>query len=330
MHLPPELQQQVIAEVTQAKERSGMPIKESLKHLGISRGSYYRWKREQAWTRNNKEPTPPVQAYEALPEERQSVIEYALEHPEVRHRELAWRMIDEDVAYLSASTVYRILREESLMASPRGRRKRYREEMEKACAPDEIWGTDLMYLKIGERTYYLVNFIDEYSRYVVHWELLSRMDGHSVSLAAQRALERLPRNEQGELLRKPTIRSDNRSGFICGEFTGLLTHHGLTHHRIKPHCPEENGVVERYNRTMREGIEEHDLSGRYDSEAVIESLVDHYTTVRLHSSLEFQTPTTWYSGDPQSVRDCRQRKLTQARHRRKEINPNIQQKAFPL
>ena len=222
------------------------------------------------------------------------MIDFALKHPELRHRELSWRMIDEDVAYLSASTVYRILRENELMHRRRGRTKRYREEKEKASAPDEIWATDLMYVTVGGQQYYLVTFIDEYSRYLVHWELLSSMDGHSISVAAQRAIETLPAGEDGKPAVKPTIRSDNGSGYVSGEFVGLLSHHELTHHRIRPHCPEENGVQERFNRTLREAMEDHDLAGRYDTEEVIGSLIDHYNAVRLHSSLGFQTPAIWY------------------------------------
>ena len=90
-----------------------------------------------------------MQAYEALPEEKEAVRKDALEHPEIRHRELAWRMIDEDVAYVSSSTVYRILKEQQLIGPRRGRRKRYRYQHEKAQRPDQIWGTDIMYLKIA-------------------------------------------------------------------------------------------------------------------------------------------------------------------------------------
>jgi transposase InsO family protein len=82
-------------------------------------------------------------------------------------------MIDEDVACLSSSTVYRILREAELMHRRPGRKKRYRDDQEKASRSNEIWGTDLMYLKVGGQTYYLITFIDEYSRYLVSWELLS-------------------------------------------------------------------------------------------------------------------------------------------------------------
>ena len=307
-----------------------MSVDDSLRHLGVSRSSYYRWKKDESWTRSPRERVDPIQAFEALPEEKKAVKDYALKHPEIRHRELSWRMIDEDVAFLSSSTVYRILRDAELMCRRPGRKKRYREEIEKASRPDEIWATDLMYLTINDTQYYLVNFIDEYSRYLVHWELLTSMDGHSISVAAQRALENLPMNDLGQVKTKPIIRSDNGSGYISQEFGGLLAHHQLTHHRIKPHCPEENGIMERCNRTLREAIEEHELDGRYDSESVIDSLVTHYNEVRLHSALGFQTPATWYRGNPDAVTKQRRLKLAQARHRRKQFNLEIRQPILPF
>ena len=329
--MPTELQRVVVTEVELAKERSSMPVRQSLQHLGVARGSYFRWKSERAWEQPAAaEPLAPVQAYEALPEEKREVVRYALEHPEVRHRELAWRMVDEDVAYLSPSTVYRILRDEELMARQRVRSKRYREEHEKASAPDQIWASDLMHLNIGGVQYYLINFLDEYSRYLVHWELLTSMDGRSVSVAAQRAIETLPREAAGQLLRTPKIRSDNGSGYICGEFAGLLSHHGLTHQRIRPHCPEENGVVERFHRTLRERIEEHELEDHYQTLEMIERLVDHYNEQRLHSALGYQTPASYYRGNPAAVEQQRRLKLAQARHRRKQINLGIRQRTLPL
>jgi len=38
---------------------------------------------------------------------------YALKHTRICQRELAWRMVDEEVAYPSPSTVYRILKGEN-------------------------------------------------------------------------------------------------------------------------------------------------------------------------------------------------------------------------
>ncbi|MCA9172196.1 MAG: IS3 family transposase [Planctomycetales bacterium] len=320
----------MIVEVEQAKTRSQMPVLESLRILGIARRTYYRWRRERAWEQERRQPLKPVQVFEALPAEKAAVKSYALAHPEIRHRELAWRMIDEDVAYLSSSTVYRILCEQDLMCRRPGRRKRYREEHEKAAFPDHIWGTDFMYLKIGKEQYFLIAFIDEYSRYLVHWELMSTMDGNRISTAAQAALETLPRDAEGKVLVQPIIRSDNGSGYVSKEFGGLLEFHGLNHHRIRPHCPEENGIMERANRTLRESIDEHEIKSRYDAEEALRNIIDHYNHQRLHSALNYKAPVVYYRGDPDQIDEQRRRKLSQARHRRKQTNLGTRQPTLPM
>ncbi len=327
--MPPELQQQVHATVQETKERSGWLAKRTLAALGISRGSYYRWLKAEAWAKE-KEEIRPVQAFEALPEERAAVLAYARRHPELRHRELAWRMIDEEVAFLSSSTVYRILREANLMCRQRGRKKRYRKEIEKATHPDERWGTDLMYVTVSGVDYYYLAFIDEYSRYIVHWELLSNMEGHSVSVGGQKALETLPRTEHGELVARPEIRSDNGSGFISKEFHGVLEHYGLTHVKIRPHCPEENGIMERSNRTVREALEEVEPASRYEAEAALGRIIDWYNHERLHSSLGYLRPIDYYRGEPKSLHEARRKKLAAARHRRRETNLELRQPTLPI
>lgn len=316
--------------VQQTKERSEWPAKKTLAALGIPRGSYYRWLQEEAWAREQQETPRPVQPFEALEEERQAVVKYAREHAAIRHRELAWKMIDDDAAYLSPSTVYRILREANLMCRQRGRQKRLREEEEKAQRPDEIWGTDLMYVKVNGVNYYYLAFIDEYSRYIVHWELLSSMDGNSISLGGQAALETLPRDQAGKLLSQPTIRSDNGSGFISKEFHGVLEHYGLTHVKIRPHCPEENGIMERSNRTVREALEGEELTSRYQAEEAIGRIIRWYNEERLHSSLGYLRPIDYYRGDPAVLHAARKQKLTIARHRRREKNLALRQPTLAL
>jgi hypothetical protein len=187
--LPPELQKRVHEEVEQTRTRSGWPAVRTLQALGISRRSYYRWLKEEKWAKElPAEPVKPVQMYEALPAEKEAVLAYARKHPELRHREMAWRMVDEDVVCLSASTVSRILKEANLVCRWRRRKKRSRDAEEKPTKANERWVTDLMQIVIGVGVYYLVSFMDEYSRYIVHHELLTSMDGKTVSLAGQAAM----------------------------------------------------------------------------------------------------------------------------------------------
>lgn len=329
--MPPQLQERVHEEVEQTRRRSRWPAWRTLVVLGVSRSSYYRWKRGQAWARSRAQPVPkPVQVYEALPEEKQAVLVYARQHPEIRHRELAWRMVDEDVAYLSPSTVYRVLREAKLVCAWKRREKRYRQEWEKAKRPDERWATDILHLKVGAGEYYLVAFMDEWSRYIVHHELLTGLDGATVSLQAQAAVETLGQKEQDWDWQGPEIRSDNGSGYISKEFRDVLREHGLGHHRIKPHCPEENGLMERAYRTFREALEGEELGNLLQARDVLKRIVRWYNEERLHSALGYLRPVDYYQGDPGKLQAIRRTKLAQARHARREANLEIRQRTLPL
>lgn len=325
------MQNRVHEEVGQAERRSGWPAKQTLAAPGISRRSYYRWLKEEAWARDRRvEPPPAAPPYEALSEEKQAVIAYARKHPELRHRELAWRMVDENVAFVSPSTVYRILKASNLVCPYQRRTKKKTALKERASRPDERWSTDLMHVQVAGRVYYFVAFLDEYSRYLVHHEMLLGMDGLSVSTAAQKAIETLPRNADGKPAMTPEIRSDNGSCYISKEFRVVLQENGLGHHRIQPHCPEENGLMERANRTIRESLEEEEPSNLLEAEATMKRLVRRYNEVRLHSALGYLPPREFYRGEPSRWFEERRVKLYQARHRRREANLKLRQETLPL
>jgi putative transposase len=323
----------VHAVVCQTKRRSGWPVRRTLQQLDVSPASYYRWRKESRQAKAlPAEPPRPVQAYEATDEEKRAVRSYALKHPGIRHRELAWRMVDEEVACLSTSTVYRILKGENLVCPWTRRKKRTREDEEKAQRADEIWATDLMYVQIGGRRYYLVTFLDEYSRLIVHHALVASMDGITVSVEAQTAIERLLKERGGELPPQgmPRVRSDNGSCYVSREFRGVLDEYCLGHQRIKPHCPEENGTIERSNRTLREALDGAELTDLLQARDVIAGIVRWYNADRLHSALGYLRPIDYYRGDPIRLHEERRRKMAEARHRRREQNLKLRQPTLPL
>ncbi len=72
--MPVELQERVHEEVELTKRRSGWPVGKTLAALGVSRRTYYRWLKEEAWSKARpSESIRPVQAYEALSEENRRV-----------------------------------------------------------------------------------------------------------------------------------------------------------------------------------------------------------------------------------------------------------------
>ena len=152
----------------------------------------------------------------------------------------------------------------------------------------------------------------------------------TLSIAAQAALETLPTDEEGKLREKPAIRSDNGSCYISREFGGVLDEHGLNHRRIKPHCPEENGTMERANRTLDEALEGEELTNYLDGVKVLDKIIRWYNEQRLHSPLGFLRPVDYYRGDPEAMYAMRRQKLAQARHHRREKNLQLRQPTLPF
>ncbi|MEJ0038309.1 MAG: hypothetical protein WDO68_19880 [Gammaproteobacteria bacterium] len=53
------------------------------------------------------------------------------------------------------------------------------------AAPNQQWHTDVMYVWVAAWFYFLVSFVDAFSRYVVHHKLLISLDGKSVAIELQ-------------------------------------------------------------------------------------------------------------------------------------------------
>lgn len=322
--LPVELQEEVSAMVQETKQRSGWAARRTLKALEVSPASYYRWRRGRPKASVRAGSARRSSLFELLEPERQAIRAYALKHPEVRHRELAWRMLDDGVGAVSTSSVYRVLQEADLVCRWKPKVKRTSARPSAPERSDELWQTDLRYTQVGGRNYYLLSFLDAYSRYVVYYELMPFMDGRSVSLGAAAALDTLPANV------KPTIQSDHGSGFIAHEFAETLAGAGVGHRLIRPHTPTDNALIERYHRTIGEKIDEHDLEDTAQAKSVIAGVIEDYNHRRLHSALEFLRPVDYYRGNPKALLAERHRKLATARELRKQENLKLRQRLLPF
>lgn len=325
MQLPIELKEQVVTLVQQTQERSGWTVQAALRALEIAPSSYHRWRRHMPMpgvARRTRQRSP----FEILAREREAILAYARQHPEIRHRELAWRMLDDGVCAVSPSTVYRVLRETGLVCrwKPRAR-ARGDGRPDAPTRPDERWQTDIRYTKVKGRNYYLLGFIDEYSRYIVHHALLTAMDGLTVSTEAQAAIETLP--EGGS---RPTVQSDHGSCFVAHEYASTLREAGVGRTLIRPHTPTDNGIIERFQRTFGEQFEAYDPADVTEAKTIIAQIIDHYNHERLHASLGYLPPVEVYRGDPETRLAERRRKLRTARAFRKQENLKLRQKMLPL
>ena len=78
----------------------------------------------------------------------------------------------------------------------------------------------------------------------------------------------------------------------------VLKENGLTYRGIQPHCPEENGLIEGANRTLREALAGEEHSNYLELEHLLARLRRRYNQDRLHSALGYLPPSEFYRGNP--------------------------------
>lgn len=299
-------------EIGETRARSEWSLSRVLEVLELKRSVYYSWRQKR---RNNSWEDglgKREQLFRLLPEEEAAIVSYAKAHPPEGYRRLCWMMVDKDVAYVSPSTVYNVLDRHDLLY----RWKRPESSGMKVTppsSPNQRWHTDIMYLWLADRWYFFVGVIDGYSRYVVHWELLTSMRAEEISLVVQWALEKYPGIH-------PEIVHDNGRQFTGREFKKLVKRFQLQQIKTRVHHPESNGIIERFHRSLREELSEKDLKNLGLAREIIGEWVDYYNRHRLHSGINYLRPVDYHLGDPQKLIRIRTEKLARAKEHRKLIN----------
>jgi transposase InsO family protein len=281
--------------VEQTKRRSGWQAYRTLAALGVPRSVFYGWKkRESLEDRVGK----PCRVYEVLPEERTAICQFALNYPKIGYRKLTWMMVDAGTACVGESTVYRVLSEADLLSRWKRSTASSGEYNFRPTGPNQQWHTDVMYVWVAARFYFLLSFVDAYSRYIVHHKLLISLDGQSVAVELQAALEA----GNGA---KPRVVHDHGSEFVNRDVAAVIKTHNLIDIKTRPRHPESNGIVE---------------ANYLQAEAIIAKLMQQYNEERLHAALGYMTPATWHCGQPDEVRDERSRRIAAARAHRRTTN----------
>jgi putative transposase len=83
---------------------------------------------------------------------------------------------------------------------------------------NQVWSTDITYVRLSKAFVYLVAIIDWFSRYVLSWELSTSLDTTFCMSALEKALQ----SQRPEI-----FNSDQGSQFTSVEFTGRLFKEGI-------------------------------------------------------------------------------------------------------
>jgi putative transposase len=154
--------------------------------------------------------------------------------------------------------------------------------------PDQVWSTDITYIRLRHGFVYLVAIMDWYSRYVISWELSNSLDVHFCLAALDRALAH----------GKPKIfNSDQGAQFTSRPFTGRLEAADVSISMDGRGRVFDNIFIERLWRSVK--YEDVYLKDYDNVPALVDGLDRYfrfYNGERLHQSLDYRTPEAIYYG----------------------------------
>ena len=159
---------------------------------------------------------------------------------------------------------------------------------------NQVWCTDITYIRMDGGFVYLVAVMDWYSRKVLSWEISISMESSFCVSALERALRLYP---------KPDIfNTDQGSQFTSMDFTGVLKDHEITISMDGKGRCMDNIFIERLWRSVKyEEIYLNDYATTDVLRKALRKYFHFYNTERPHQTFGGATPLEIYQ---ESVQGC--------------------------
>jgi putative transposase len=302
--------------------------RQALVELGVARSTYYRWRQRQCHnlgtrSRHRRRPWNRI-----TPEEEARILVLAREFPELSSRQLATWITDNADFAVSESTVYRILRREGLVKRPELQIMAGKEYHTKTSRPHQLWATDASYFRVvGWGYYYLVTVMDDYSRFILAWQLQRDMSANSLIEVIQEAIDatgmtEVPIEDRTRLL------SDNGAGYISRAFRDYMHLVGIRHIFAAPFHPQTNGKLERYHQTLKREVNQVPYEFPVQLEKAISDFVEYYNFRRYHKALGNVAPADVLSGRREQILQRRKEVKAQTIQYRRAYNRDLMELVY--
>lgn len=154
--------------------------------------------------------------------------------------------------------------------------------------PDQVWSTDITYIRLQRGFVYLMAVIDWYSRYVLGWAL-------STTLDADFCIEAVAEILAGR--RCEIFNTDQGAQFTTPRFTQPLLDKGIQVSMDGRGRALDNIFVERLWRTVKyEYVYLQEIQTVQEARSGLGAYFDFYNRERFHQALGYRTPAQVYSG----------------------------------
>ena len=262
--------------------RAELAVKRMVGWLNVSSSKFYNWRSRYGKVNEHNAWVPRDHWLEEW--EKTAILDFERQYPLEGYRRLAFMMMDADVAAVSPTSVYRVLKKAGRLGRWNTKPSRKGTGFVQPIKPHEHWHVDVSYINVCGTFYYLCSLLDGCSRYIVHWEIRESMKEADIELVIQRAREKFPDVY-------PRIISDNGPQFIAKDFKEFIRICGMTHVRTSPYYPQSNGKLERWHKSLKsECIRPGTPLSLDDARRLAANYVAHYNAVRLHSAIGYVAP----------------------------------------
>lgn len=150
--------------------------------------------------------------------------------------------------------------------------------------PNQVWTSDITYIRLRQGFIYLVAVMDWFSRYVLAWEVSVSLETSFCVAALDWALQ----HGQPEI-----FNTDQGSQFTSANFTTRLERHGIDISMDGQGRVIDNIFIERLWRTVKyEEVYLKDYQDVLEALSNLKSYFAFYNHERPHQALDYQTPAT--------------------------------------
>ena len=318
-------------EIIRIVEESELSARQTLIELGVPRSTFYKWYSQYLEVGAEgllvKKPQS-RRFWNKIPDEvKDVVVEKAKLETELSPRELAFNIIDTEGYFISESSVYRILKSYDLITSPAyilmSAGNAFTNPTKQV---NEMWQTDFTYFKVvGWGWYYLSSILDDFSRFIIAWELCTTMAAGDVQSTLNKAIA-FTGVDRVKVKHRPRLLSDNGPCYVSSQLAEYMENREMKHVRGAPYHPMTQGKIERYHRTMKNIVKLQHYYFPWELEQELSKFVEHYNHHRYHESLKNVTPADVFYGRQRkilSARDRIKRKTMEERRRLNLRNPLI-------
>jgi putative transposase len=171
--------------------------------------------------------------------------------------------------------------------------------------PNEVWSTDITYIRLAKGYAYLAAVIDWHSKRILSWKVSTTMDTELTTSVLHEALVHHPRPK--------IFNTDQGSQYTAKAHIDILVKHGISISMDAKGRSIDNIAIERFWRTLKyEDVYPKGYATLKEARAGIGEYIRTYNEQRLHSVLDYKTPDEVYFGKANTTDFMREKWLADA------------------